>query len=216
MNRFSLIVLAILCTLTLGFASAETLLVSEHQRNQEGDREECRQHQERDCDPHVRNEGAGCGEWGRYRERDYDQDVREGNCGECNRFDESEKGGEHGKARSDEKPPPKENVSPKIGDFVVYAERSVGLGDCNSVCGGDVGVRSRAESSIGSQLKVGNGSVVQRSHGLFSPSISLGRNVRMGIIHTSQLNDDGVNLASAVALLRPSCFAQRNRIPGLS
>jgi hypothetical protein len=199
MNRLILILLAVVCTLIPGFASAETPLPSEHQRNQGGDCEECRQHQERDCDPRVRSEGAGCGEWGRYREQDYDQDVREGNCSGCDRFDASGKGDDHGKPRSDEEPSPKENVSPKISDFVVYAERSESLGACNTVFGGDVGVRSTAESSIGSQLKVGTGSVVQRSHGLFSPSISLGRNVTMGIIHTDQLNDDGVNLGSAAA-----------------
>jgi hypothetical protein len=85
-------------------------------------------------------------------------------------------------------------LAPKIGDFVLYAERSVHLGESDNLLGGEIGVHSFAEPKFGVQMKVGANSKIERSHDLFSPSITLGHGVDLGILQTDVLTDDGIAL----------------------
>jgi hypothetical protein len=115
-------------------------------------------------------------------------------------------GDRHGSRREDESakrgdysaPNPKATGSPKISEFVLYAERSVRMGECDTAFGGDIGVRSTAEQGFGIQLKIGAGSVVQRSQSVLSPSVLLGRNVRIGVVETNSIEDNGVPLGPLV------------------
>ena len=86
-------------------------------------------------------------------------------------------------------------IPPKISDFVLYAERSVYLGEQNKVADGDIGIHAIAVASFGTQLKVGVESSVEGCR-LYSPSVSLGRNVAAGIIQTNWRQDDGIPLGS--------------------
>ncbi len=106
---------------------------------------------------------------------------------------------------SDQGPPPVErtartsaavNTAPKIGDFVIYAERSVTLGVSDQVNAGDVGVHSVAPASFGTQLKVGNLSSVQPTHNLLSPSVSLGTLSVVGDVQTNSLQNNGALLGT--------------------
>ena len=92
-----------------------------------------------------------------------------------------------------------ETTTPKISHFVLYAERSVSLGDHATAFQGDIGVRSIAEASFGMQLKVGAGSTIEKSYSVFSPSVSLGRDVRVGVVWTNALQDNGIRLGSPLA-----------------
>lgn len=69
--------------------------------------------------------------------------------------------------------PTKPNGSPEIGRFVLYAERSIKLGNYSHAHEGDVGVRTalaQTPASGASQLSVGKHA---RCRNLFAPSISL-------------------------------------------
>lgn len=90
-------------------------------------------------------------------------------------------------------------TTPMISDFVLYAERSLSLGDHDKVLQGDIGVHSIAESNSGIQLKIGTDSVIESNHHVFSPSVSLGHDVKVGIVQTNMLQDNGIHLGSLVA-----------------
>jgi hypothetical protein len=99
--------------------------------------------------------------------------------------------------------PPEAAPGLEIGQFVLYAERSVSLGSHDRAFRGDIGVRSTAEAGFGVQLKVGSGSIIERNHRLISPSVSLGRDVTLGMIQTNQLQDNGIPLGSSTAFPAP-------------
>ena len=82
-----------------------------------------------------------------------------------------------------------------INQFVLYAERSLNIGDCGVVRRGDLGVRSIAETSRGVQLKIGKDSLVQPEHVVISPSVAIGRNVKLGMVRANQFTDDGIALS---------------------
>ena len=67
-----------------------------------------------------------------------------------------------------------------------------------TIFGGNIGVRSIAESGFGVQLKVGNNSIIEKSHTIFSPSVSLGEHVKVGTIQTNARQDNGIPLRSQV------------------
>jgi Pro-kumamolisin, activation domain len=83
-----------------------------------------------------------------------------------------------------------------ISSFVLYAERSLILGERDRVTGGDLGIRSRAERKDGSQLRIGSDSVAGQGHYVISPSVTLGRHVRVGQVQTDALVDDGIRLGA--------------------
>jgi alpha-tubulin suppressor-like RCC1 family protein len=91
------------------------------------------------------------------------------------------------------------NTSPKIGNFVVYAQRSVKLGASTRTSGGDVGVRAVATSGFGAQLIVGASSSLDAAHNLLAPSVTLGLLSAVGDVQTSQLQNNGGTLHTLAA-----------------
>lgn len=81
------------------------------------------------------------------------------------------------------------NASPQIGNFVVYAARSVAFAGGDLVVGGDVGVETGAAASFGPQLNVGDGAFIPGN--LLSPSVSLGAGSVVGDVQTSALTNNG-------------------------
>jgi hypothetical protein len=81
------------------------------------------------------------------------------------------------------------NGNPQIGDFVLYAERSVKLAGSDVVSFGDVGVRSAAGPAFGPQLAVGEYSEVPGN--LLAPSVSLALDAMVGDVQTSSLQNGG-------------------------
>jgi hypothetical protein len=86
------------------------------------------------------------------------------------------------------------NLSPQIGNFVLYGQRSVTIGAFGQVNGGDVGVATPAISSFGAQLVVGDHAQVDPAHTLLSPSVTLGAHAQVGDVETSTLVNDGASL----------------------
>jgi hypothetical protein len=78
---------------------------------------------------------------------------------------------------------------PAIGDFVLYAERSVSIGASDIVAFGDVGVHSAAPSSFGPQLNVGSLSTVPVT--LFAPSVTLGFDAQVGEVEAITVQNNG-------------------------
>lgn len=91
------------------------------------------------------------------------------------------------------------NTAPKIGDFAVYAEHSIALGVSDTINSGDIGVRSVAPSSFGSQLKIGNLSTVQSTHNVLAPSVTLGLLASVGDVQTTTLTNNGGSLHTQAA-----------------
>jgi hypothetical protein len=96
------------------------------------------------------------------------------------------------------KPPPIRTTSPAINTFVLYAERSISLGDHDNVHGGDVGVHAIAQQTYGFQFSAGTGSIIDERYNVYSPTVSLGKDVKVGIMQTNTVDDDGVSLQSPV------------------
>src|SRR5260370_1822951 len=74
-------------------------------------------------------------------------------CGEAGREDACASARGDGDAYKSGGLPPQSGL--KISQFVLYGERSLHLGDCDWIIGGDVGVRSFAAMAEGSQLRIG-------------------------------------------------------------
>lgn len=79
------------------------------------------------------------------------------------------------------------NTSPEIGDFVLYAERSISLGRNDVITAGDIGVRTVTVPGFGTQLRVGDYSNVERIRNLLAPSASLGYYAHVGGVQTDAL-----------------------------
>jgi hypothetical protein len=99
-------------------------------------------------------------------------------------------------AKADGGPPwkPASPATLTISEFVIYAERSLDIGECGKVRRGDLGVRSLADKSAGPQLKIGKNSVVDTEHLVIAPSATIGRDVKLGAVRADQFTDDGVPL----------------------
>ncbi len=84
-------------------------------------------------------------------------------------------------------------ATPTINTFVIYAQRSVVIGNNSNVWGGNVGVRSTAPTPSGAQLTVDGYAVVENSQSLFAPTASLGINSSVGDLQINSLvqNDNG-------------------------
>ena len=83
--------------------------------------------------------------------------------------------------------PPAVLSSPKIGEFVLYAERSIFIGRHDVLCGGDVGVRSVA-TGLPFQLTVESDVFSDLSHNLLAPSVALREDTRVGTVQANTLN----------------------------
>jgi hypothetical protein len=128
-----------------------------------------------------------------WREDDWER------CDEHARDMRMERGRNEVQEGSNEVTPNREKTGLNIRQFVLYAERSLSLGDFSRVCRGDLGVRSFGDAPAGSQLKIGSDVFIQPNHSLFSPSVLVGRNVTLGVVETNQFIDDGIRLGSATS-----------------
>jgi hypothetical protein len=91
------------------------------------------------------------------------------------------------------------NTSPSIGDFVLYAERSINLGAFDQVSSGDIGVAATTVPSFGPQLIVGEHVQVDPANNLLAPSTTLGSKAQVGDVQTTTLQDNGATTVGAVA-----------------
>ena len=81
--------------------------------------------------------------------------------------------------------------TPGISTFVAYAELSLTLGTGVQSVGGDFGVAAVGASTAGTQLTVGSGDVLDQTHTLYSPSISLGSSSLVGDVAANTLTNGG-------------------------
>jgi hypothetical protein len=86
------------------------------------------------------------------------------------------------------------NTSPVIGNFLLYAERSIKLGVGDIALAGDVGVHAAAPSSFGSQVVVSQLASVDHVHNILGPSVSLGLLSTVGDVQTNSLTNNGAAL----------------------
>ena len=93
------------------------------------------------------------------------------------------------------------NENPVLGDFVLYAERSVALGRNDRVSGGDIGVAAVATSTFGPQLTVGDFSFVNPENDLIAASVQLSNGAFVGDIETSALTNSGAGRLGIVGAL---------------
>jgi hypothetical protein len=93
-------------------------------------------------------------------------------------------------------PPPIRTTSPSLQAFVIYAERSIILGEHDEVRLGDIGIHAIAQTTYGFQLKAGSCTGIDKQYNVYSPSILLGKDVKLGIVQTNNLNDDGISIRS--------------------
>ncbi|MGC2525599.1 MAG: hypothetical protein WA417_23595, partial [Stellaceae bacterium] len=96
------------------------------------------------------------------------------------------------------KQPPIRTATPVLASFVLYAERSVRLGERGRVWGGDVGVHAIAEAAYGAQLRICRRCDIDPCRNLYAPSVLLAREVRLGVLQANRLEDDGIILGSPV------------------
>ena len=99
----------------------------------------------------------------------------------------------------------------KISAFVLYGERSLRLGKCDRVEGGDIGVRSFADQVHHYQLRIGANGYVDPRRLVVAPSVAIGDGVAFGLIAADRFRDDGVPLGvpegfPAEMLLLPLAF----------
>jgi hypothetical protein len=91
------------------------------------------------------------------------------------------------------------NNSPIIGNFVLYAERSVTLGEQDQVRYGDIGVAAMAVSSFGPQLTVGQQVQTSQGNNLLAPSVLLDPQCQVGDVQTNALTNNGAQHVGTVA-----------------
>lgn len=91
------------------------------------------------------------------------------------------------------------NISPTIGNFILYAERSINLGAFDQITGGDIGVATVAVPSFGDQLVVGDHAQVTPASNLLSPSVTLGSKSQVGDVQTNALHNNGAISVGTVA-----------------
>jgi hypothetical protein len=81
---------------------------------------------------------------------------------------------------------------PIISGFVLYAERNLRVGRDDIVRGGDLGVHAIARLASGGQAEIADRASIEPDRTVFSPSIVLGRDVRIGAMETNSIVDDGI------------------------
>jgi Pro-kumamolisin, activation domain len=82
----------------------------------------------------------------------------------------------------------------KLSTFALYSERSLRLGESDTVDGGDIGVRSVSGAAGGWQLRIGDRAHIDRARIAAAPSVSIGDDVAVGLVATDRFRDDGVRL----------------------
>ena len=84
----------------------------------------------------------------------------------------------------------------KISAFALYGERSLRLGECDRVEGGDIGVRSFADQVHHYQLRIGANGYVDPRRLIAAPSVVIGDGVTLGMVAADRFRDDGVALGA--------------------
>jgi hypothetical protein len=87
----------------------------------------------------------------------------------------------------------------KLSAFALYAERSLRLGKCDRVRGGDIGVRSVSDPAADWKLRIGDRAHIDVNRIAVAPSVSIGVGVAVGLIATDRFRDDGVRLGPLAA-----------------
>jgi hypothetical protein len=82
-------------------------------------------------------------------------------------------------------------TAPPDGGVVLYAERSVTIGDHSQIAGGDTTVAKVAPPSFGPQLLVGVHVSVESNTNLIAPSVTLGQHDDVGNVQTNSLVNNG-------------------------
>ena len=82
----------------------------------------------------------------------------------------------------------------KLEAFALYAERSMRLGECGRVVGGDVGVRSLGDLSHEAQLRIGRRTRLDREKIVVAPSVAIGGEVSFGLVAADKFRDNDVSL----------------------
>lgn len=88
-------------------------------------------------------------------------------------------------------PSPTPNPTPTLEQFVLYAEHSVSLGDGDEVRSGDVGVRMTAPAAFGDQLLLGRHVETTRQQLLYSPTVYVGDDARVGLLQARMVDNHG-------------------------
>src|SRR5580658_6931693 len=81
---------------------------------------------------------------------------------------------------------------PSINNFVLYAERSLRVGRHDAISGADLGIHAITRAGSGPQALIGDRASIEPDRTVFSPSISLGRDVRIGAMEANSIVDDGI------------------------
>ena len=76
--------------------------------------------------------------------------------------------------------------TPTISGFVLYAERSLRVGRHDVVGGGDLGIHAVAGPNAGPQAQIAERASIEPDRTVFAPSVSLGRDVRLGPIEANR------------------------------
>lgn len=105
------------------------------------------------------------------------------------------------------------NNAPTIGNFAIYAQRSVTIGGSDAINGGDVGVSTTAPASFGPQVKVGTSATIQTTHNLLAPSVSLASGAHVGDVQTNTLTNNGGTLGAQASFPAASMPAAPNASP---
>ena len=99
--------------------------------------------------------------------------------------------------------------APNISGFVLYAERSLRVGRHGVVSGGDLGIHAVTGPNAGPQARLADRASIEPDRTVFAPSISLGRDVRLGPVEANSIIDDGV----AIGPLTPFPAAAMPALP---
>jgi Pro-kumamolisin, activation domain len=83
-------------------------------------------------------------------------------------------------------------ANPVISGFVLYAEKSMSVGRHDVVSGGDLGVHAVAKADSGPQAEIADCVSIEPDHVVYSPSLVLGRDVRIGAMEANSIIDDGI------------------------
>ncbi|MGY4434977.1 hypothetical protein ACVWWO_007454 [Bradyrhizobium sp. F1.13.1] len=86
----------------------------------------------------------------------------------------------------------------KLEDFALYADRTLKLGECSRVEGGDLGVRSHAETAE-AQLRIGRKAWIDPRRIISAHSVTVGEGVTFGLVAAVHFQENGIVLAPPAA-----------------
>jgi hypothetical protein len=107
-------------------------------------------------------------------------------------------------------------ASPQLGNFLIYAERSVKLGTTALLFGGDVGVHRAAPASFGPQAVFGPTSALDSARTLFSPSVSLAFGSSVAHTETNGLTNNGGSASMIKLVALYAAFELRKTVRAIA